>query len=155
GAWTPFFPVPFCPWIHTWTWKRLSGRSFYVRLAWRQARRRRLFAVLGIWRAWRGLRQGRRAVRRRKPHACAAAGTQLAGRRISYCRRGRPATGYRLTDLPAAAPKRRNHGRSSISGLPAGGNTDTAARDPYSRRYDDPVAGEHARDATRDIYSQP
>src|SRR5690606_20508658 len=144
--------VPFCPWIHTWTWKRLSGRSFSVRLAWRQARRRRLFAVLGIWRAWRGLRQGHRAVRRRKPHACAAAGTQLAGRRISFLLRWRPAMRYRLNDLPDAEPKRRNHDRSSNSGYPAGGNTYTDERDPYNRRYDDPVAGEHARDATRDRY---
>jgi len=62
---------------------------------------------------------------------------------------------YRLNDLPDAEPKRRNHDRSSNSGYPAGGNTYTGERDPYNRRYDDPVAGEHARDATRDIYSKP
>ncbi|MBO9356854.1 BON domain-containing protein [Bordetella petrii] len=62
---------------------------------------------------------------------------------------------YRLNDYSQAPPQRRNRDRGSNSGYPAGGDTYNQERDPYGRRYDDPVAGQHARRATRDTYARP
>ncbi|CAP44469.1 BON domain-containing protein [Bordetella petrii] len=62
---------------------------------------------------------------------------------------------YRLNDQPGTSPERRNHDRSSNSGYPGGGQTYNQERDPYGRRYDDPVAGEQARRETRETYSRP